>query len=342
MQKKHIITLAILLITIKTFAQTPITVAEKTVKIGTLGQQVFYYGFAQGDKMIFSFEEITGKELKEIEITEMPSSSKFMDYKVKKILNKKININQTGVYKFSFINAALAGRICKIKIQRIPQSTETINFNTSVYWRTKQDTTYVPTLQKVAISSDTTVVETYNSSPQLSSKNAINGNKNYQIIDFTLPDNTITWSFYLATGTQGKAEYDKAKISFAKSAVKLVSTIANLDPMAALALTGVSFFNKTQGDDNVKYWFLNSPKSVAFFETQKPFTWYKKGDVINEASQMKAPLKGKVYLALLNDNTLDPIKLTLKVVAIVVKQKCQTQSVNKMIISNKGEPYLQN
>ncbi|TAG99933.1 MAG: hypothetical protein EAZ15_10170 [Sphingobacteriales bacterium] len=340
MNKITPIVLTILFLTTKIFAQIPITVAEKTVKIGILGQQIFYYGFAQGDQMIFSFEETTGKEIKEIEITEMPSSSKFMDYRVKKLINKKINISQTGVYKFSFINAALAGRVCKIKIQRIPQSTQTINFNTAVYWRTNQDTTYVPTLQKVAVNSDTTVVETYNSSPQISSKNAINGNKNYQIIDFTLPDNTISWSFYFATGSQGKAEYEKAKISFAKSAVKLVTTIANLDPMAALALTGVSFFNKAQGDDNVKYWFLSDQKNVSLFENQKPFTWYKKGDVINEASQMKAPLKGKVYLALLNDNTIDPIKLTLKVVAIVVKQKWQTQSVNKIIIRNKGEPYL--
>lgn len=88
--------------------------------------------------------------------------------------------------------------------------------------------------------------------------------------------------------------------------------------------------------------FLNNTKNVAFFEAQKPFNWYKKGDVVTDASQMKAPLTGKVYLALLNDNIFETIKLTLKVVAIVVKQKWQTQSVNKQIVSNKGEPYLQN
>jgi hypothetical protein len=342
MKKTALLILIFTVLVAKIFAQIPITIAEKTFKIGTLGQQVFYYGFAQGDCMLFSFEETTGKQLKEIEITEMPTSVKFMDYKTSKIISHKIIIPQTGVYKFSFLNSALAGRVCKVKIQRIPQTNATKSFNTAVYWRNKQDTTYIPTLQQVATSSDTSVVETYNSSPQLSSKHAINGNKNYQIIDFTLPDNTLLWSFYLGTGSQGKAEYENAKISFAKSAVNIVSKIANLDPMAALALTGVSFFNKAQGDDNVKYWFLNNTQSVASFEAQKTFNWYKKGDVTNEASQMKAPLKGKVYLALLNDNTFDPIKLTLKVTAIVVKQKYQTQSVNKMIISNKGEPYLQN
>jgi hypothetical protein len=45
-----------------------------------------YYGFAEGDQMIFSFEEL--KELKESEIIEMPTSSKFMDYKSIKFTNK--------------------------------------------------------------------------------------------------------------------------------------------------------------------------------------------------------------------------------------------------------------
>lgn len=265
MKNTPLLILTLALFTLKNFAQTPIIVAEKTLKIGTLGQQVFYYGFAQGDEMLFSFEEITGKQLKQLEITEMPTSVKFIDYKSKKIVNKKIIIAQTGVYKFSFLNSALAGRICKIIIKRIPKTSATINFNTAVYWRNSQDTSYVPTLQKVAVSSDTSVVEIYNSNTQLSSKNAVNGNKNFQIIDFILPDNTLSWSFYLGSGNQGKAEYENAKASFAKNVVKMVSKIANLDPMAALALTGVSFFNKAQGDDNVKYWVFKQHQKCSLF-----------------------------------------------------------------------------
>src|ERR1035437_8455181 len=89
------------------YAQTQITVVESTLKVGSFGDEVFYYGFAKGDQLIFSFEEINGKELKEIEITELPSSSKFMDYQSKKIDNKVINIAQTGIYKFRFSNSSI-------------------------------------------------------------------------------------------------------------------------------------------------------------------------------------------------------------------------------------------
>ena len=99
------------------YGQTPVDVAESTLKVGILGEEIFYFGFAEGDKLIFNFEEVNGKELKEIEIIELPSTSKFSDYKSKKIENKILNIKRTGIYKFRFSNSAISGRICKIKIQ---------------------------------------------------------------------------------------------------------------------------------------------------------------------------------------------------------------------------------
>src|SRR5688572_20833780 len=123
MAKKLTCTLLLLSICTLLVAQlSPIAVAENTLKVGRLGEETFYYGFAEGDQMIFSFEEVNGKELKEIEIVELPSSSKFMDYKSSKIQNKTITINRTGIYKFRFANSAISGRICRFKIQRIPRS----------------------------------------------------------------------------------------------------------------------------------------------------------------------------------------------------------------------------
>ena len=107
------------LLTFAVYGQTPIDVADNTLKIGAFDEEVFYYGFAEGDQLIFSFHEVNGKELKEVEIIEFPSSSKFMHYKTKKIENKTINITSTGIYKFRLSNSAMSGRICHIKIQLI-------------------------------------------------------------------------------------------------------------------------------------------------------------------------------------------------------------------------------
>ena len=74
------------------FSQIPIDIAENTVKVSSISDEVFYYGFAEGDQLVFNFEEVNGKELKEIEIMFMPSQSIFMDYKTKKIVNKTIQI----------------------------------------------------------------------------------------------------------------------------------------------------------------------------------------------------------------------------------------------------------
>jgi len=67
------------LTTLVTFGQAPIDIAESNLKIGGLVEEVFYYGFTEGDQLVFNFEVVNGKELKEVEIIELPSSSKFMD-----------------------------------------------------------------------------------------------------------------------------------------------------------------------------------------------------------------------------------------------------------------------
>src|SRR5450759_3242147 len=158
MKKAIILTLTLgLLYVNRIFGQTPIDVADNTFKVAGLAEEVFYYGFAEGDQLIFNFEEVNGKELKEVEILEDPSSSKYMDYKTSKISNKTLSILKTGIFKFRFSNSALLGRICKIKIKRIPSSDQTKSFNTSVYWRLDYDTTYVDLQERYLIKADTII-----------------------------------------------------------------------------------------------------------------------------------------------------------------------------------------
>ena len=342
MNKKLLLVLSLCLFSITIFGQSIIDISENTIKVSALEEQVLYYGFAQGDQLIFNFETIDGKELKEIEIIEMPTSSKFADYKSIKIVNKTLNIVRDGIYKFRFYNSSLAKRICKIKIQRIPISDKTKNFNSSVYWKTLRDTTYTPREERYLSKSENVVKEIYSSNPQISSTNALNGNKNYQIVNFDLPENTVSWSFYIGTGNEGKAAYDKARDNFTEEAASSFSKLSVYGPMAALAFTGVSFFNKIQGEDNVKYWFLNDINSVNLFQSGQAFYSYKMGDVVNEASQMTSPLNGKIYLALLNDNTIDPIKVTLKITAIQLFQHWETRTIKVMNVAERQEAYLQN
>lgn len=343
MNKQSIIIFVIVFFSAPLFGQTKsVIVAENTVKIDPENEQSFYYGFAKGDEIAFDMEMGNDERLNLLEIIELPTTKRFTEYNSKRIHNKKIIVNQTGIYKFRLINSSAVSQVCKLKIKRLPASRTMVDFNSSVYWRTVQDTTYTPLEEKHIEKSDTLVEDIYSGNPQLSARFAITGNNNFQVIEFTLPENTIRWSFYIGTGIQGKEVFEKARTKFTLNAASIVSKIPEYGPMAALALTGVSYFSNLQGEDNVKYWFLTDNTSVKQFINHKGFTFYKKGDVITEAAQMRSPLKGRIHLAVLNDNSFEPIQLTIRVTAVEVKQQWKTNITQEIKVTNKQEPYLKN
>lgn len=322
--------------------QTAVEVYQSTLKIPAVSEEIMHYGFHEGDKIVLNFEEVDGKELKEIEILEYPGISKFMDFKTINVTNKTLIVPRTGIYSFRFSNGAITGRVCSIKIERIPKDETSLNFNTSVYWRSVNDTTYKTIQEEYVSKIDTTYSDFYSSTPQISSQNAINGNPPSQVLTFDLPNNTVSWSFYIGTGNEGKAEFDRARTEFFKAAGKAMVAVPGYGPMAYLALTGLSYMNQVQGADNVKYYFLSSYNDALLFSSGQTFYQYKKGDVINEASQMKAPLSGRVYLALSNDNTIDPIHVTIKATAVIVTKTYATRPKEVMTIKSHEEAYLMN
>jgi hypothetical protein len=321
-------------------AQSTIDIAENTIKVGGLSEEAFFFGLAQGDKLVFNLEEVNGKELKEIEIVEWPATSRFMDYKTKKVSNKTIDIPRTAIYKFRLANGAIGGRICRIKIQRIPASPESQNFNTTVYWKNKADTTYTPTEEQYLERSDTIISTPLDQIAKVSSQSALNGNANHTIVDFSLPENTKAWSYYIGVGREGQAEYEKSKNDFMNTAAAKASKIPGYGTLAALAIYGINTFAKVQGSNNVKYWFIADWDNVLLFKAGQSFMQYKQGDVVNEAAQMKAPLEGKVYIALLNDNVMEPIEVVVRVSAVQIIQKWATRTINRMSIITYQEPYL--
>jgi hypothetical protein len=342
MKKISTLQLLFLLLSIKLVAQTPIEVVDNTIKVAAFGDETFYYGFAEGDQLIFNFQELNGKELKEVEILELPGSSKFMDYKTKRIQNKTIHINRPAIYKFRFSNAAMGGRVCKIQIHRIPASQATTKFNTSVYWRTLYDTTYTAREETYFIHTDTSIISVMDQKAKVSSSNALNGNPNKTVVDFSLPDGTIAWSYYIGVGREGQDAYNQTQTQFVTSAAYKSSSFTGLNPLAALALFGLNAFIKAQGGDNVKYWFISDWNNVLAFRNGIQFYQYKHGDVINDAAKMDVPKAGKVYLGLLNDNVIDAIEVDVKVSAVVVKNQFGNRTVQDMKINRSEQAYLQN
>ena len=142
MKKATIILSMALMAATQVFAQTPVTVCEQTIKIGGTGEENMYFGFAAGDQINFEFE--SDKELKEIQIFELigkNSSQKYSNFKATSA-KTSIYVPEKAVYQFRFKNGAVGGRICKVKIQRVPESEATQRFNTTPRIKTLYDTTY--------------------------------------------------------------------------------------------------------------------------------------------------------------------------------------------------------
>ena len=86
--KGFLLSTAILIVSNACLSQQVIDVTEQTIKVGAMKTEEMYFGFAEGDQVIFNFTEADKKELKEIEITEWPNTSKFSDYKTWKVENR--------------------------------------------------------------------------------------------------------------------------------------------------------------------------------------------------------------------------------------------------------------
>ena len=325
MNKLTTIIITTILFSTQLLGQTTVDVAENTFKVNGLGgEEVFYYGFAEGDQLIFNFQEITGKELKELEIIELPSSSKFMDYKSTKIENKTLNIQHTGIYKFRFENAALLNRVCKIKIQRIPASETTKNFNTSVYFKTVYDTTYLNIPERYLIKSDTIIENITDQTAKVHSQSNLNNNKT--TFNFTLPVNTVAWSYYIGVDQAGQQAFQNATKELSYRAAPLIAKIPGYGPLAALALGSTSYLSTIQSGEDIDFYIVDG-NNVNLFLSGQQFYYIKKGKVINDYSRMLAPLSGSYHVCLSNDNAFTGVAVAVKITAVVINQQWGIRTV---------------
>ncbi len=322
----------------KITAQSPVTVAESTLKIGIMGEEFFFYGFAEGDQLIFSFEEANGKELKEVEIVELPSSSRFMEYKTKKIENKTLTVTRTGIYKFRFSNSGIAARLCKYKIQRIPASSKTQTFDCNVYVRDGYDTTYTTETEEFLSNADTVINNLQDRTTKVLPASAAPGNK--ACFNFILPENTVTWSYYLSVDAAGQKSYEEAMKKFSASHDYLVAKYQRQTPLLGLALGHEAFLEKTAGGMAIDYWIMEGDNAGLFLNAAQ-FRYMRKGKANNDFAKMDVR-KGSLNFCFSNNNPTEPLSVTVKITAVQVNQFIDTRPVKRIHVAPKKQMYLKN
>lgn len=326
-----------LLSALNIYGQTPVDVAESTLKVGIMGEEIFYFGFAEGDKIIFNFEEVNGKELKELEIFEMPSTSKSVDYKTSKIVNKIIKVTRTAIYRFRFTSSAISVRLCKYKIQRIPASAATQNFNPTVHTDMVNDTTYTTENEEYLAKTDTVITNYQDRIVKVNPTSNPAGNKSS--FNFVLPENVVGWSYYIYTNQAGQQAYEEANKEIIASEKLVITKFPAYNLLAALAMNKPVSISKLPGEI-INYWIMEG-ENAELFSSGAQFKYIKKGKAVNDYSHME-PRKGSLYFCFSNDNPTLPASVTVKIAVVQVNEVLQTKQVKRMLVAPKNKMYLKN
>lgn len=350
-----------ILLSVALSAQTPIDVTDQTIKIKGSGEETMLFGFATGDRIIFNFEEVNRKEVKEIEIAEYPSTARFSDYKTSKVNNKEITVRQQGVYSFRFKNSALGGRLCRIHIQRIPASEATKDFNTAVKWMDKQDTVWNSFTSDVIIGYDTTYLQhpvqdvvgteqkeevIFDKSQRVHSET--NANSNYTSIFFTLPqekfDNktktrVIAWAYWVGVGEEANQSW-QANVKVTQS---LISAGAKMftSPLGALAIGALTTLLTPKLGEDVTYAVTDEVNRNLFVQGLA-YRYHDGGKGVAGYRKFTDPslLRGAYYLCLHNDNFAQGIDAQIKVIAILEITTYQTRQETQMQVTPRYEKQI--
>ena len=330
--------LAALLITGSLAAQSPVLVSETNFKLPILGEEFFYFGFAEGDKVLFSFQEENGKDLKEIEIVEWPGTSRYKEFKTSNIQNKTLTVPRTGIYQFRFANTVMLQKTCRLKVQRIPANAATQNFNSTVYWRTVYDTTFRNFQQQKTAPEQYKAVSIVMPTTYYLEPNTTDG-KQQVTLPINLPDFTSEWYYVFAVAN------DKAKAEALKSSLHLAETLRK-----RIIETGGNSFSADSlpvptGSGNCRVYLLDQ-SNQEMFESHSNFRHFKEGTRENTPSglvKIKIANFPNAYLGIKNPDVQAGIYVAVEAVAVIspddTAQYAESQSVS---VKARKEPYLKN
>lgn len=313
----------------------PIVVSEQTIKVGS--DEEFYFGFAEGDEIVFDLEVVKGKNLKEVEIIEYPSTSKFFEFKTDKISEKRIKVNKDAIYKFRLKGGGLGTKVCRAKILRVPASEETASFDTSVKWKVRYDSTYTTKHEKILIQTDTAVVTVSDRVERVHSQTNLD-NPNITEFNVNLPDNkrleletseVISWAYWLGVGNEGQEAYEQEKKNFL---MKNVSTVSAIDPVSGLALGAYAILVKPPKGENIKYWFTTYYNGVPNYLAQ--------GNSVVANGRITEMTQGGFTVTLQNDNLMNGVNVSVKIAAVMVNKKYEKRPYQELKVKEHRYPIL--
>lgn len=338
-----------------------ITVAELELKIAPGKTEELLYGFAEGDKILFSVEEASDKTIHEVTVLEYPDSQKYKAYDIKKEKNREFSVNNKSVYKFTFTNSGNDIRLCKVKIQRVPAKNEMKGFNTSVKWVTVQDTIKNSFTKDVLAGYDTLYMQKTRRVVDFQKKyEEVVLDKNQRVdakttfgesktnVAFTLPANfsakdetkkVVAWAYWVGVGEESN-EYWKQNRKMIVGAIQGATTMFS-SPLGGIAAGVITNLALPVNGEDVEYALATEQNNKLFMEG-KPYKSFDKGKGIAAYKRFTdtSMLQGKYCVLLANDNLVQAIDVNVKVSAIIEHIKYRDEVYMDRVISPKYEKRI--
>ncbi len=221
---------------------------------------------------------------------------------------------------------------------RVPASSETLNFDTSVKWKIRSDSVYVDKKVKELVSVDTIPIEVANRVERVHSKTNLSSS-NISKFNFSLPLNEInelqistlvSWAYWIGTGEEGKLAYEKEKKEFLLKNAAKVSTMIN--PLVGLAMNAYAITANPPKGENVKYWISTYRDGVPYIISQ--------GNSIVSVGRIDKANQGKFMVTLQNDNMLNGINADIKIVGIILKKNYKYRYYKELQVKQFKYPVL--
>ncbi len=274
-----------------------ITVANLLFKMKANSYRRFYYKFAPGDTIVVNAWTIKGDNISNFNVEMLPFNNVYNTYAAKTILNEKIVNKRKAIYKFTISNTSLfSTKMYKLMIYRIPKFKAFENFNTTVYWDTVYDTTYVTQRESVLVDVDSTVEIVLSTRVQLPPMK-----KSY--MEVNLPENTLFWVYWIgATGSEKTPVFSDKKINI---------------PLRSYALGKIPGLKVIKKGAPIDYYFIRRYTDVEDFMNGFDFRYFKSGiSVVSDYAKIDSPAHGKFYIALHNKKGNDKF-VHVKIFALI-------------------------
>ncbi|WP_026914887.1 hypothetical protein [Christiangramia portivictoriae] len=330
--------LLLLLIPFLNFANnTPILVTESSVSLNMDETKEFFFSFDKGDEIVFNLEMIKGRNIKAVEIIELPNKQVFSAFKAENISNKTINVREKGVYAFRFYSSSLTTRVCNVRISRKYGESGNPNFDTGWEWKTLKDTTYsnytidsITGYNKIKYK-DTlrTLVKTDTIDETLFSKSQrvhsyYNENPSSAYLKVDLPQNTfsdlkedkvLAWAYWIGVGQESQEAY-KENIHSISGMAEGLSGLYDVSPLSKLAIGTITDLMIPKTGEDVSYYFMQGFENVQKFMAGTQFYQFDNGKGIAAYGRNNRLTQGTFYIGLSNDNDWHGINVDVKVIAI--------------------------